>query len=496
MTQTAQPQTTEPDPPHGEADQGNDELSMSDGALADWSRCEVPHLLGQYRPVHDEIDADRLEVIGELPPALVGTYVRNGPNPLLAPSGAYHLFDGDAMLHGVRLDGSGAAYRNRWVRSKGMLAEAEAGRPLFSGLAGFELPPADVVANVGMMKNTANTHVISHAGRMLALMEASPPTEIDPDSFATLGEFSFGGALSGPMTAHPKVDPATGNLCFFGYSPVPPYLRYHVASPDGTLLSTTEIELPRPVMMHDFVITERHAVFFDLPAVFDLTALMEGRPFTRWEPELGARVGVMNLDGTGDVAWMEIDPCYVFHFLNASEGADGVIDVVGCRSSALPVSFGDQAPADVSPTLHRWRIDPAAGRVSDEQLDDRPGDFPRINDALTGRANRYGYVGLVRDVVGGDATFAGVAAWDLERSESTAWWCGPYEACGEAAFAPAPAGTSENDGWLTTFTTDLARDLSYLDIVDARDVAAGPVARVKLPRRVPFGFHGNWFAEG
>jgi carotenoid cleavage dioxygenase-like enzyme len=305
MTQTAQPQTTEPDPPHGEADQGNDELSMSDGALADWSRCEVPHLLGQYRPVHDEIDADRLEVIGELPPALVGTYVRNGPNPLLAPSGAYHLFDGDAMLHGVRLDGSGAAYRNRWVRSKGMLAEAEAGRPLFSGLAGFELPPADVVANVGMMKNTANTHVISHAGRMLALMEASPPTEIDPDSFATLGEFSFGGALSGPMTAHPKVDPATGNLCFFGYSPVPPYLRYHVASPDGTLLSTTEIELPRPVMMHDFVITERHAVFFDLPAVFDLTALMEGRPFTRWEPELGARVGVMNLDGTGDVAWME-----------------------------------------------------------------------------------------------------------------------------------------------------------------------------------------------
>jgi carotenoid cleavage dioxygenase-like enzyme len=277
---------------------------------------------------------------------------------------------------------------------------------------------------------------------------------------------------------------------------VPPYLRYHVASPDGTLLSTTEIELPRPVMMHDFVITERHAVFFDLPAVFDLTALMEGRPFTRWEPELGARVGVMNLDGTGDVAWMEIDPCYVFHFLNASEGADGVIDVVGCRSSALPVSFGDQAPADVSPTLHRWRIDPAAGRVSDEQLDDRPGDFPRINDALTGRANRYGYVGLVRDVVGATPRSPASPPGTSNALSRPPGGAAPMRRAARRRLPPTPPGTSENDGWLTTFTTDLARDLSYLDIIDARDVAAGPVARVKLPRRVPFGFHGNWFAEG
>ncbi|MFZ1440645.1 MAG: carotenoid oxygenase family protein, partial [Candidatus Microthrix subdominans] len=119
MTQAAQPQATEPDTPDVQAGRAHDELSISNAALADWARCEVPHLLGQYRPVHDEIDADRLEVIGELPPALVGSYVRNGPNPLFAPSGAYHLFDGDAMLHGVRLDGSGAAYRNRWVRSKG-----------------------------------------------------------------------------------------------------------------------------------------------------------------------------------------------------------------------------------------------------------------------------------------------------------------------------------------------------------------------------------------
>ncbi|MCB1028616.1 MAG: carotenoid oxygenase family protein [Microthrixaceae bacterium] len=475
-------------------------LPLGDAALAAWTRCENPHLIGQYRPVHDEIDVDHLEVQGELPAGLVGSYVRNGPNPFFAPTGAYHLFDGDAMLHGVTLDGSGAAYRNRWIRSAGLLAEVEAGHPLFGGLAEYKLPPDDVIAKVGVLKNTANTNIVAHGGRMLALMEAAPPTEVDPATLATVGEFSFGGALAGPMTAHPKVDPDTGNLHFFGYSPLPPFLRYHVASPDGVLLNSTEIEIPQPVMMHDFVITDRHAVFFDLPAVFDIAAMMEGRPFTRWEPDLGARIGTIALDGTGDVTWHEIDPCYVFHFLNASETVDGVIEVIGCRAETLPVSFGDQPPADVSPTLHRWTIDtagsPAAPSVTTTRLDDRPGDFPRIDDRLTGRPNRFGYVGCLRDVVEGDATFGGVTAWDFQRNESTTWECAATEAVGEPAFAPDPAGTAENDGWLTTITTDLARDRSYLDVLDARDVAAGPVARVKLPRRVPFGFHGNWFPAG
>lgn len=470
-------------------------LPLSDADLAEWSRCEASHLLGQYRPVHDEIDADELIVEGELPDALVGSYVRNGPNPLFAPQGAYHLFDGDAMLHGVHLSGSGAAYRNRWVRSAGMLAEAEAGEPLFGGLAEFKLPPEDVMAKVGMMKNTANTNIVWHGGRMLALMEAAPPTQIDPGALTTMGEFSFGDALAGPMTAHPKVDPATGNLCFFGYSPFPPYLRYHVASPTGELLNTTEIDIPQPVMMHDFVITDRHAVFFDLPAVFDVNALMEGKPFTRWEPNLGARIGVIALDGTGETTWHDIDPCYVFHFLNASEGANGVIDVVGCRAESLPVSFGDQPAGDLAPMLTRWKLDTSTGAVTTTQLDDRPGDFPRINDALTGRANRYGYLGWLRHVAEGDAAFGGVTAWDFERNTSATWECAPSEACGEPSFAADPNGSAENDGWLTTFTTDLAFDRSYLDVLDARDVAAGPVARVKMPRRVPFGFHGNWFPE-
>ena len=470
-----------------------DGLSLDDAALADWTRCGMPHLLGQYRPVHDEIDATDLLVEGELPEGLTGSYLRNGPNPLLAPHGPYHLFDGDAMLHGVTLGQSGASYRNRWVRSAGMMAEAEAGRPLFGGLAGFRPPPDDVMAKVGMMKNTANTNIVSHAGRMLALMEASPPTQVDPDTLATLGVFDYDGALAGAMTAHPKVDPATGNMHFFGYGPFPPYLRYHVVSAHGDLLTSVEIDLPQAVMMHDFAITDKHALFFDLPAVFDVNALMEGKPFTRWEPDLGARIGVLALDGSGQVRWSDIDPCYVFHFLNASEDAAGNIDVVGCRSSSLPVSFGDQPAADVSPTLHRWHID-AAGTVTTTQLDDRPGDFPRINDALTGRTNRFGYVGWLRDVVQGDATFGGVTAWDLERNESVTWECAPAEVCGEPSFAADPEGTAENDGWLVTLTTDLARDHSYLDVIDARDVAAGPVARVKMPRRVPFGFHGNWFA--
>jgi len=159
------------------------------------------------------------------------------------------------------------------------------------------------------------------------------------------------------------------------------------------------------------------------------------------------------------------------------------------------VSFGDQPPTAGSPTLHRWHIDPDAGTVTTTQLDDRPGDFPRINDAVAGRSNRYGYVGWLRDVAGGDANFGGVTAWDLEKDESVTWQCAAVESCGEPSFAADPNGSAENDGWLVTYTTDLAHDRSYLDVLDARDVATGPVARVRMPRRVPFGFHGNWFAD-
>jgi carotenoid cleavage dioxygenase len=455
-----------------------------------------PWLNGLFAPVADELDVADLEVTGSLPAGLRGAFLRNGPNPAFPPIVRYHVFDGDGMIHGLTLDGAGGAqYRNRFVESRALIAERRVGHALYGGLAQFVVPEPDVVAEGGLYKNTANTHVVRHAGRILALMEGAGPTELRAD-LSTVGEYDFDGRLQGSMTAHPKVDPATGEMLFFGYSPLPPFLRFHVADASGTLLRSVDLDLPRSVMMHDFAVTERHVVFFDLPAVFDLEAMLGGGAAVRWEPQHGARIGVLPRDATTDeVRWTEVEPFYVFHFLNAYDDGDAVV-VEGCRASRLPVSFGEEPLAEpVRPALHRWRIGTTVGSVTDEQLDDRAVDFPRVADAVAGLDNRYGYAAHLRDGDDEFASFASVVKYDRRTGDATEHVYGPQAQAGEAVFAADPDGTAEDDGWLLNFVVDRPTGDTDVVVLDARDVAAGPVASVRLPRRVPIGFHGSWLPD-
>ena len=450
-----------------------------------------PYLQGNCTPVDDELNVADLRVTGHVPEALQGLYLRNGPNQQFSPIGRYHVFDGDGMVHGVELGDGGARYRNRWVESRGLLAERRAGRALFGGLSEFTFPDQAVIDEAGLMKNTANTNIIRHADRYLALMEGALPTELTED-LSTVGEWDYDGKLVGSMTAHPKWDPATGELLFFGYSPFPPFLRYHVADATGALVRSVDIDLPRPVMMHDFVATERHVVFFDLPAVFDLEAMMGGGTPIRWEPQHGARIGVMPRDGENeDVTWFELDPFFVFHFLNGWDEGDTVV-VDGCRAPHMPVAFGAEVLTEPArPMLHRWVMNLTDGTVTETALDDRPGDFPRLNMHRSGLPNRYGYVAH-GPWQGEPVQFNAVVKYDLTTGTSTVHDYGRDAEAGEPVFAPDPDGQAEDDGWLLNFVFDRGTASSELQILDARDMAAEPVARVHLPRRVPFGFHGNW----
>jgi carotenoid cleavage dioxygenase-like enzyme len=308
-----------------------------------------------------------------------------------------------------------------------------------------------------------------------------------------VGDHDFGGSLAGPMTAHPKVDPRTGEMVFFGYAPFPPYLRVHAADASGALSWTTDVELPGPVMMHDFVITETSVVIFDLPAVFDLQAILGGGEGIRWDPDHGARIGVLERGAPGEtVRWTEVEPFWAFHLLNGHDDPGGGIVVEGCRADRLNTSFGPEELAEpVQPRLHRWRIGPD-GTVTDEPLDDRAADFPRIDERRTGLPARYGYVGHTRRW-DDDAVFDGVTKHDLRTGTSITHRFGDATVGGEPVFAPDPGRDGEDAGWILSWVHDQEADHSAVVVLDAAEL--DEVARVHLPRRVPFGFHGSWLPE-
>lgn len=443
---------------------------------------DLPYWMqGGFAPVRPETDAVDLAVTGSLPPELTGLYVRNGSNPAGDPSP--HWFLGDGMVHGVRLDrGRASWYRNRYLRTP----QLASGGDFMSGG-----PP-------GGAGNQSNVSVFEHAGKILTSGEIGLPYEISPDDLRTLGVHDFGGALTTAMTAHPKIDPATGRMHFFGYGFVPPYLTYHVVAADGTLEYSAEVAVAGPTMIHDFAITETDAVFWELPVVFDMAAAIaslspdapaDGSSFPfRWDPSYGARIGIMPLEGpTSAIRWVEIDPCYVFHGVNAHrEGDIVVIDV--CR---MPTMF--QAGGDPDPNaLHRWRVNTSGTELTftDEMLTDVQVDFPALDRRRTGRSNEQAWFVLIESLDGFPIEFAGLGRRESATGSIDAYSPGPGYRLNEGTFVAGGAG--EGEGWLLSYAWDRARDASDLVVFDAMAMSAGPVATVHLPARVPYGFHGSW----
>ena len=429
---------------------------------------------GGFRAVTEEVESTDLDVTGSLPPELTGLYVRNGSNPRSGTSP--HWFLGDGMLHGVRIErGKAVWYRNRWVRT-----------PLMEAGTGFEDIP-------GGTNNQSNVAVVHHADRLLTLGEVGWPFELRTSDLSTVGAHDFGGRLGPTMTAHPKVDPATGRMHFFGYGFTPPYLTYYVADADGRLVLAEPVEVAKASMIHDFAITDRHAVFWEGPVLFGVEGPAPGMPYG-WQPSYGSRIGVLPLEGPASaIRWVEIDTCFVFHGLNAHREGDDVVLVV----SRLDEAFvpGRDVITDSPTRLHRWRIGTGGDALTfrDETVTDIQMDLPTHDRRHTGRAVRHGWFTTTSDDGPWGFEFSGICHLDLRTGRDQRWEPGPLERAGEAFFVPA--GRGEGEGWLLTYTYDRTVDRSHLDVLDAQHVAAGPVARVHLPVRVPYGFHGLWVAD-
>ncbi|MFE7278255.1 carotenoid oxygenase family protein [Streptomyces sp. NPDC057623] len=457
-------------------------------------------LNGPFAPWTEENEAYDLKVDGEIPPDLRGALFRVSGNPRFQPrdTDRYHWWEGDGMVCGIYLRDGSAAYRTRWVETDSMKVEVRAGEAIYSGFANGgsqgRLPEG---APPG--KNVANTNVGIFDDRLLVYYEGGLPHALDPETLRTLGTHDFHGGVDVLCTAHYKIDPDSGDMLFFAaIGPTITWYRADVKT--GRIVDSHSFDIGVPVLMHDFAVSQHYAVFFVTPAQFRLDLIAQGQPGVVWDEdslEHGVQIVLMDRR-THEVTWHEAGGYFAnTHFFNAYE-QDGELIIDGHRITRLgtpadrlaaPVGSHDWFP----PALPcRWRVDLTTGRATEEMVSGIAGEFPKINDACLGRQHRYGYFVTTRGLTP-DTMSDGLARHDY-LLDSTTVVDGPdyLTSPSEPVFVAREDACSEDDGYLLSLWWNRSTDLSELLIHDAADLRKVPLARVKLPSRVPFGFHGSW----
>ncbi|PON40751.1 Carotenoid cleavage dioxygenase [Trema orientale] len=489
-----------------------------------------PHhyLSGNFAPVRDETPPTKdLPVIGSLPECLNGEFVRVGPNPKFAPVAGYHWFDGDGMIHGLRIKDGKATYVSRYIRTSRIKQEEYFGGAKFmkigdlKGLFGLLMVNMQIlraklkVLDLSFGNGTANTALVYHHGKLLALSEADKPYALkvlEDGDLQTLGMLDYDKRLAHSFTAHPKVDPFTGEMFTFGYAHTPPYITYRVISKDGFMHDPVPITVPDPIMMHDFAITENYAIFMDLPLIFRPKEMVkEKKLIFSFDATRKARFGVLPRYAKDEllIKWFELPNCFIFHNANAWEEEDEVV-LITCRLENPDLDMVSGAVKEklenFSNELYEMRFNLKTGLASQRKLSESAVDFPRVNESYTGRKQRYVY-GTRLDSI---AKVTGIVKFDLHAEPESGktrlevggnvqglYDLGPGRFGSEAIFVPKVPGitSEEDDGYLILFVHDENTGKSAVHVIDAKTMSSDPVAVVDLPHRVPYGFHAFFVTE-
>lgn len=464
---------------------------------------ENAFLQGYYEPLTAECTAPDLVIEGEIPRDLNGTFYRNGPNPQFPPEREYHFFTGDGMIHAFRFDEGKVSHMNRWARTARFEIERRLGGSRFSGVNPMETDPELLDFALNDKEGVANTSVICHGGRMLLLEEGHLPFAMDPDTLESHGAWDFYGKLKTTMTAHPKVDQGTGEMVFFAYMADGPFtagMGLYKVDADGFMTESHAFEAPYAAMVHDFVVTQSHILFPIMPLTGDLERAMAGAPPFAWEPDRPAHVGVMPRDGTpDDLRWYDMDPCFVFHFMNGHE-RDGIITLEACQFDhppLFPTTDGKRTDI-IHPRLNRWTIDlnATSSQVSQEYIFENGAEFPVIDPRYAMSSYRHGwYTSTDRTIPApipdSDWVYNTIEHVDVSngRVDRYAFSNGHVS---EPMFVPRRAGAEEGDGYVLTVVYDYGANTSDMCVFEAQQIAAGPVGRARVSHRVPVCFHGTW----
>jgi carotenoid cleavage dioxygenase-like enzyme len=456
-----------------------------------------PQLRGNFAPVNFEAQIQDLVVDGSLPKGLAGSLYRNGPNPKYAPTGPYHWFGGDGMVHAFHFNNGRVDYLNRWVETPKHLAELAEGKSI------PRVRKPDPVSGKLLSDNEnglANTHIIWHADKLLALDEGSHPFELEPMTLESKGYTASSSDLSGAMTAHPKIDPATGELHGFGYMTGyagSPIMSYHVVDKAGVVLRSDEFETPFPAMVHDFVLTDDYVLFPIFPLTFDMErAAKIGSPYA-FDAAKGTHIGVLKRGApVSDIRWIEGPICFVFHYMNGwNEGEKITIDTIEFAVAPnFPLVDGSlPSHAQAQGKLVRWHINLKNGDVSQEPLLDVASEFPRFDERFVAGRYKHGYIAAASKRQRGDGgLFHEITHINLDSGLTSTWDAGTGNGVSEPVFVPDSKGAAEGEGWLLATVYKEATKNSDLVVLNAQAVQDGPVATVCLDHRVPFGFHGSW----
>ncbi len=445
-----------------------------------------PFLQGNFAPWREENNFDALEVIGTIPDDLNGVLLRNGPNPQYDPAGRYHWFEGDGMLHAIRISNGNASYDNRWIRTERFEAERKAGRGLFNAnLSGENDPRME-----GVSDSTANTNIVRYNRMLLALNEGASPVSIQLSNLATLGDFTYNGKITRRLSAHPRYDYRRKELMTYSYIDDDGQLMYYRLDRMSKVINQQAIDWPYMAMMHDFINTENYVIFPVFPCTMSFERMMQGQSIFMWEGDQLPTVFIVTDKSGKEVTRFETDPCHVYHFANAYEQGDEIIvdAMLGKCTALMPDRQGKVATREDSDArLARWTMNVKANTLSLDYLDDMCIEFPRFDERFNGLPYQHLYTG---GRANNADLFDRIVHYDVKNQTKVEHQFPEGDVPSEPVFVPN--GNKEGEGYLLTVVYRDKQDRSDVVILDAQHVRDEPLAVIKIPHRIPFGFHGNF----
>jgi len=442
-------------------------------------------LRGNFAPIDIEGSYTELKIIqGSVPYELNGSLYRNGPNPRF-PNAKLHWFEGDGMLHAITLRAGKASYQNRWIRTDRFNLEQLHKQSLFGSLLD---PSFKNRLSKRTDPNVANTNIIEHAGRLLALQETASAIQINKDNLETMGSYHYNNGVP-TMSAHPRFDHATGEMLFHSYKPFSKSVTFCIVDKNGMVTHNTSIKTPYSSFMHDFAITQNYVIFPVMPLTFSLTRALRRKTVLIWRKSLDAHFGIMpRYDRTKKIIWFKVPAFYAYHFMNAYEEDNSIIldGMCAAKSGMFPDENGNIITgSDAASYLTRWEFNLSTNKANKFKLDNYNAEFPRFDERLTGLRYRHGYA------IGGN-NFDSILHYDLQTNITKLRKLNEHQSASEAVFIPKNQNSVEGEGYLLSVVYDNSNQTSVLLILNANQLDQEPIATILLPNRVPNGFHGNW----